>query len=185
MPSRIGKKLITLPSDVKIEETQNFLKIIGPKGTLEVPKFDNIEIKSDKNQINCLISQTDNKVSRAYQGLERSLLANAVRGVSEPWEKKLEIVGVGFRVIPKSDQELEFALGFSHLITVKALPGITFATKGNSITVSGIDKQKVGQQAAIIRSLKKPEPYKGKGIRYSDEHVRRKAGKTAKAVGSK
>lgn len=182
--SRIGKKSIKLESSIKasVEKGGLFdgllLTIEGPKGTLklDVRPGVQIEINNDNNEISLRIDE-DTKQNRAYHGLYRSLINNMVFGVKEGYSKKLEIQGTGYRAKAVGN-DLEFALGYTHPILFKAPEGITFELeKEVLITVRGIDKQLVGQTAAQIRELRKPEPYKGKGVRYAGEFVRRKVGK--------
>ena len=152
----------------------------GPKGTLSHTVREPITvIKSDDGSIE-VKRPNDERESRSLHGLSRSLIANMVTGVTDGYEKKLEIVGVGYRVVSKGPTQLEFALGYSHSITVDAPEGVAFAVESpTKFAVQGIDKQLVGEVAANIRKLRKPEPYKGKGVRYAGEHVRRKVGKRA------
>jgi large subunit ribosomal protein L6 len=176
--SRIGKLPITIPSGVTITVGDNDITVVGPKGTLTVPKQQNINVAVEDGKI--VVTRTDDeRYSRAWHGLQRSLINNAVVGVTKGFEKKLEINGVGFR-LSGGGKQIEMALGFSHPVKYTAPDGVELKTDKMEITVSGIDKQKVGQVAAEIRSLKKPEPYKGKGIKYVDEVIRRKAGKAGK-----
>jgi len=182
MPSRIGKQIISLPDVVTVKSENGLIQVQGPKGSITLVNQPGINIEQEDKILSVIIKDVDEPKSRAKQGLIRSLLANAVKGVSEGWEKKLEVIGVGFKVA-LNGEDLDFSLGFSHPIKVKPLPEVSFTVKGNTITINGIDKQQVGQMAENIRSLKKPEPYKGKGIRYQDEIIRKKAGKAAKAVG--
>lgn len=183
MPSRIGKQLIKIPEQVKVDISKDDVKITGPLGEMNLLIFDYLAVNQTNDQVSCQINGQDTAPKRAMQGLLRSLIANAVKGVSEGWQKKLDLIGVGFRVTLK-DNNLEFSLGFSHPIIIMPPQNITFSVVKNTITVFGFDKQVVGNTAAKIRSLKQCEPYKGKGIKYSDEHIKRKAGKAAKAVGS-
>ncbi|MBW6440561.1 50S ribosomal protein L6 [Patescibacteria group bacterium] len=178
--SKIGKKPIEIPSGVVITNDENNITAKGPKGELS-SSFDhriNIEIK-DGNVI--LTVKKETKKTSELWGLSRALIANMVEGVSRGYEKKLELQGVGYKVVQKG-KDIELSLGFSHPIFFQAPEGIEFSIEKNIITVTGIDKQKVGQIAAEIRSKKKPEPYKGKGVRYVGEQVRRKVGK--KVAGS-
>lgn len=175
--SRIGKQPVPLPSNTTVTEQDGILEVAGPKGTLTVPLFPNTSISKEETQI--LVERQDES-ARAAQGLLRSLLQNAVVGVNEGWKRDLELHGVGMRA-SVSGNGLALNLGFSHPVNFPAPEGITFQVTKNVITIAGIDKQLVGETAAQIRKLREPEPYKGKGIRYSDEHVRRKAGKTGKA----
>ncbi|MBQ3441097.1 50S ribosomal protein L6 [Candidatus Saccharibacteria bacterium] len=176
--SRIGKQPIDIPAGVTITVGDKEITVAGPKGQLIVPVQENTTTKVEDSKI--VVTRSDDEPkSRAFHGLQRALLNNAVIGVTKGYEKKLEINGVGYR-LSGGGQEIEMALGFSHSVKYKAPEGIQLATNKMEITVSGIDKQKVGQVAAEIRSLKKPEPYKGKGIKYVDEVIIRKAGKAGK-----
>ena len=176
--SRIGRLPIDIPQgvEVKIEEG-NKVTVKGPKGTLEKNRPVEMEIKLEDNQI--VVSRpNDLKKMKSLHGLTRSLIANMVTGVSQGYEKKLEINGVGYRA-QKKGKEITFNLGFSHPVAMTDPEGIETEMDGqNIIIVKGIDKEKVGQYAAEIRELRKPEPYKGKGIKYADEVIRRKVGKT-------
>lgn len=177
--SRIGKSPIPVPAGVEVNISGAEVTVKGPKGTLSMTVAAPITVAMADGQI--VVSRPDDeRVSRSLHGLTRTLIANQITGVTEGYTKGLEIVGTGFRVAAKG-ADLEFALGYSHPITVKPPQGISFAVEGNTkITVSGIDKQAVGEVAANIRKLRKPEPYKGKGVRYAGEVVRRKAGKAGK-----
>jgi large subunit ribosomal protein L6 len=176
--SRIGKKPITIPTGVSLNFTDNSVKVSGPLGTLESALRPEIGHSMENNVINFFI-KSDTKDAKAYFGLVRSLVNNMVEGVSKGFEKKLELEGVGYRVA-LSGNDLIFKLGFSHDVNVKAPQGIKFEVEGNTkLTIKGFDKQLVGQVASNIRKLKKPEPYKGKGIKYAGEVIRRKAGKSA------
>jgi large subunit ribosomal protein L6 len=175
--SRIGKQPITLPSNTTLTPQEGQFVVVGPKGTLEVPMLEGVTVKQEEQT---LVVTADTEESRAYQGLIRTLIQNAVTGVNTGWKKDLELQGVGLRAA-LAGTDLNLSLGFSHPIIVPAPEGITFTVTKNIIGVAGIDKQLVGETAAKIRQLRKPEPYKGKGIRYSGEYVRRKAGKTGKA----
>lgn len=173
--SRIGKLPVDIPAGVTITVGESEITVAGPKGTLTVPVQENTSTKVEGNQI--IVTRSDDEPkSRAWHGLQRALINNAVIGVTKGFEKKLEINGVGFR-LSGGPKEIEMALGFSHPIKYTAPDGIELKTNKMELTVSGIDKQKVGQVAAEIRAFKKPEPYKGKGIKYADEHIIRKAGK--------
>lgn len=176
--SRIGKQPIDIPAGVTITVEANEIKIAGPKGQLIVPVQPKTLTKIEGTQI-IVTRENDEPKSRAWHGLQRALLNNAVQGVTKGYEKKLEINGVGFR-LSGGGKQIEMALGFSHPVKYSAPEGIELKTDKMEITVSGIDKQLVGQVAAEIRSLKKPEPYKGKGIKYVDEFIIRKAGKAGK-----
>ena len=183
--SRIGKLPITLPAGVEVSRENGHVVVKGPRGSLERPVAAGIEIRVEGNQVSVGRNSDDQQV-RALHGLTRSLLANMVQGVSQGYERVLDIVGVGFRAELVRGGVVRMQVGYSHLVEIYPKPGITFEvaqetnTRMFSLRVKGIDKEVVGQQAAEIRSLKKPEPYKGKGIRYRGEVVRRKAGKSAK-----
>lgn len=176
--SRIGKLPIEIPSGVTITVDSDVLTVKGAKGELTVPHLSDVTVAVEDG-VATVTRKDDERIAKAQHGLQRALLANAVEGVTKGFEKKLEVNGVGFRVA-MSGSDLEMQLGFSHPVKYKAPEGITIATNKMEITVTGIDKQKVGQAAAEIRSLKKPEPYKGKGIKYADEQILRKAGKAGK-----
>ncbi len=179
--SRIGRLPITVPAGVDVVVDGQKVSVKGPKGTLEHIVATPITVARNEAGELEVSRPNDERTSRSLHGLTRTLVANMVTGVTAGYEKKLEIVGVGYRVTLKSPQELEFALGFSHPVTVKAPEGITFSVESNTkFTVYGIDKQAVGEVAANIRKIRKPEPYKGKGVRYAGEHVRRKVGKAGK-----
>ena len=176
--SRIGRLPIDIPAgvEVKIEE-ENKVTVKGPKGTLEKCLPVEMTIKQEDNQV-VVTRPNDLKKMKSLHGLTRSLIANMITGVSEGYEKKLEINGVGYRA-QKKGKEITFNLGFSHPVVMTDPEGIETEMDGqNIIIVKGIDKEKVGQYAAEIRELRKPEPYKGKGIKYADEVIRRKVGKT-------
>jgi large subunit ribosomal protein L6 len=179
--SRIGRSPITVPSGVTIAvDEAHRVTVKGPQGELarQVPAAISFHQDGDVLTVERLDDQRQN---RALHGLTRSLVANMVTGVTEGFSKELEIVGVGYRAIPKGPSSLELALGFSHPVFVDAPAGVTFEVpSATRIIIKGIDKEKVGQVAADIRKLRKPEPYKGKGIRYAGERVVRKAGKAAK-----
>ncbi len=178
--SRIGKVPVPVPAgvDVSIDGAQVTVK--GPKGTLEHVVPAPIAVARDDSGAIVVTRPDDERLSRSLHGLTRTLIANLVTGVTEGYTKRLEIVGTGYRVTAKG-ADLEFALGFSHPVVVTAPAGITFeVTSPTKFAVSGIDKQQVGEVAANIRKIRKPEPYKGKGVRYAGEVVRRKAGKAGK-----
>ena len=178
--SRIGKLPITVPSGVDVAIEGRTVTVKGPKGTLTHTVVEPITVERADDGTVQLQRPDDERRSKAMHGLSRSLVQNLVVGVTAGYEKKLEIVGVGYRVAKKGDN-LEFALGFSHPVVVEPPAGITFAVETPTrFSVSGIDKQLVGETAANIRKIRKPEPYKGKGVRYAGENVRRKVGKTGK-----
>jgi len=178
--SRIGRSPIPVPAGVTVEVNNSHVKVSGPKGTLERDMPRDITLREDDGVL--LVERPDDqRQHRALHGLTRSLVNNMVVGVTEGFQRDLEIVGVGYRAAAPTATKLDLALGFSHPVSVDAPQGITFETPAPTrITVRGIDKEVVGQVAANIRSLRKPEPYKGKGVRYAGEVVRRKAGKAAK-----
>ncbi|MBQ3352251.1 50S ribosomal protein L6 [Candidatus Saccharibacteria bacterium] len=176
--SRIGKLPVEIPAGVTITVGESEITVAGPKGTLQVPVQQNTTTKVEENQV-IVTRKDDEPESKAWHGLQRALINNAVVGVTKGFEKRLEIQGVGFR-LSGGGKQIEMALGFSHPVKYTAPDGIELKVDKMEIIVSGIDKQKVGQVAAEIRSLKKPEPYKGKGIRYVGEHIIRKAGKAGK-----
>jgi large subunit ribosomal protein L6 len=176
--SRIGKLPIQVPSGVTITVGDDTITVVGPKGQLEVPKLSNTTVTVEDGAAKVARKDAED-VSRAQHGLQRALLNNAVTGVTKGFSKQLEVNGVGFRV-NGGGQAIEMSLGFSHPVKYQAPQGINLTVEKMNITVNGIDKQLVGQTAADIRALKKPEPYKGKGIKYADEVLLRKAGKTGK-----
>ena len=176
--SRIGKLPIDLPTGVTITVDSDVIKVTGPKGELTVPHLSDVTVTLEDNKA-VVARKDDERIAKAQHGLQRALLNNAVVGVNKGFEKKLEVNGVGFRV-NGGGQAIEMSLGFSHPVKYEAPAGITLTVNKMEITVSGIDKQQVGQVAAEIRALKKPEPYKGKGIKYADEVLLRKAGKAGK-----
>jgi large subunit ribosomal protein L6 len=176
--SRIGKLPIPVPSGVTITLDDDFISVNGSKGSLKQFTMPGISVKQEENEL--VVSRAnDEAANRARHGLMRTLIANMVQGVSQGFEKKLEINGVGYRVAMQGT-DLKFNLGFSHDVIYKLPQGIQVSIEQNVITLSGIDKQQVGQIAAEIRALKKPEPYKGKGIKYQDERIIRKSGKSGK-----
>jgi large subunit ribosomal protein L6 len=178
--SRVGRSPIAIPSGVDVSISGQTVSVKGPKGSLERDVPAPITVRQDDGQI--LVERPDDeRDNRALHGLSRSLLNNMVVGVTDGFRKDLEIVGVGYRATAKGPSKIELALGFSHPVNVDAPDGITFEVPTPThVAVIGIDKEVVGQVAADIRSIRKPEPYKGKGVRYRDERVRRKAGKAAK-----
>jgi large subunit ribosomal protein L6 len=178
--SRIGRLPIAVPSGVEVTIEGQEVTVKGPKGTLNHTVAQPIQIARDDDGALKVTRPDDERRNRALHGLSRSLVANMVLGVTEGYSKSMEIVGVGYRVAPKG-QDLEFALGFSHPVVVPAPEGIVFAVESpTKFSISGIDKQQVGEVAANIRKLRKPDPYKGKGVRYAGEVVRRKVGKAGK-----
>lgn len=177
--SRIGKNPIDIPSGVEVSVKDRIVEVKGPKGTLTTDVDPTISVAVEDNQV-VVTRPDDNKATRALHGLYRTLIANNIEGVVSGYEKKLEIIGTGYRA-QKSGKKLNLSLGHSHPIELEDPEGIEVDVPSNTeITVKGIDKQKVGAYAAYIRSFRSPEPYKGKGIRYVGEHVRRKVGKTGK-----
>lgn len=176
--SRIGKMPIKIPAGVTVVIDEDFISVNGSKGNLKQFTMPGVSVARQGDEV--LVGRdNDEAINRARHGLMRSLVANMIQGVSHGFEKKLEINGVGYRVATQG-ADLKFNLGFSHDVIYKVPPGIQVAIEQNVITISGIDKQQVGQVAAEIRSLKKPEPYKGKGIKYQDERIIRKSGKSGK-----
>ncbi|MCL1840386.1 MAG: 50S ribosomal protein L6 [Propionibacteriaceae bacterium] len=179
--SRIGRLPIAVPSGVEVTLDGRSVQVKGPKGTLQRTIAEPISIERDDTGRLIVSRPNDERRSKALHGLSRTLVANMVQGVTDGYDRQLEIVGVGYRVISKGPTQLEFALGFSHPVIVDAPDGITFSVESNTkFTVHGIDKEQVGEVAANIRKIRKPEPYKGKGVRYVGEHVRRKVGKAGK-----
>jgi large subunit ribosomal protein L6 len=178
--SRVGKSPINVPLGVDVDVVGDHITIKGPRGTLErtIPGAIKVEDNGDTLTV---VRPNDERENRALHGLVRSLVNNMVVGVTEGFRKELEIVGVGYRATARGSNAMELALGFSHPVSITAPEGITFEVPApNRIVVSGIDKEMVGQVAADIRAWRKPEPYKGKGVRYAGEHVQRKAGKAGK-----
>lgn len=177
--SRIGLKPITIPAGVDVNINGNTVTVKGPNGTLSMDAHPNMAISVEGSEI--IVSRpNDEKENRSLHGLTRSLVANMVTGVTEGFKKTLEVNGVGYRV-QLQGTKLVMNLGFSHQVTMEAPEGIKIeCPSANSIVISGADKQKVGQFAAQVREKRPPEPYKGKGIKYSDEHIRRKEGKAGK-----
>ena len=177
--SRIGKNPIDIPAGVDVTINGADVTVKGPKGTLEHTVAEPIAVKLEDGAVS-VTRPDDERTSRSLHGLTRTLIDNMVVGVTQGYSKAMEIVGTGYRVVAKGG-DLEFSLGYSHTILVKAPEGITFTVESPTrFSVNGIDKQQVGELAANIRKLRKPEPYKGKGVRYADEVVRRKAGKAGK-----
>ena len=178
--SRIGKSPISIPSGVEVNVANGAVSVKGPKGTLSRDIPGAIIVRKEENTV--LVERPDDsRENRALHGLTRTLVSNMVVGVTEGFVKELDIVGVGYRAEAQGANALKLALGFSHPVVVKAPEGVTFEVpQPTRIIVKGINKEVVGQVAANIRSIRKPEPYKGKGVRYLDERVMRKAGKTGK-----
>lgn len=177
--SRIGKQPVAVPAGVDVSIDGQHVTVKGPKGTLEHTVAEPIAVKLEDGAVS-VTRPDDGRTSRSLHGLTRTLIDNMVVGVTQGYSKAMEIVGTGYRVVAKGG-DLEFSLGYSHTILVKAPEGITFTVESPTrFSVNGIDKQQVGELAANIRKLRKPEPYKGKGVRYADEVVRRKAGKAGK-----
>ena len=177
--SRIGRLPIEIPSGVTVAADGQVVSVKGPKGELALTVANPIEVKIEDSQV--LVTRPDDeRLSRSLHGLTRTLINNQIIGVTQGYTKDLEIVGTGYRVAQKG-RSVEFVLGFSHPVLVEPPAGISLTVEGNNkLTVSGIDKQAVGEAAANIRKIRKPEPYKGKGVRYAGEIVRRKAGKSGK-----
>jgi large subunit ribosomal protein L6 len=176
--SRVGKQPITVPSGVTITVDEDFITVNGPKGSLKQFTMPGVKVSQSEGTLS-IERENDERQNRSRHGLMRSLVNNMVMGVTEGFSKKLEINGVGYRV-QQQGSDLKLNLGFSHDVMYKIPAGITAAVEQNIITISGNDKQQVGQVAAEIRALKKPEPYKGKGIKYADERIIRKSGKSGK-----
>lgn len=180
--SKIGKLPVQLAEGVSVTSEGEEIRVSGPRGNLAFVIPQAIEVKVSDGQI--IVSEKQHDGAKALFGLTRAILANMVKGVTFGFEKKLKLSGVGYRA-QVTGQDLVLSVGFSHTVTVKAPQGISFQVFENVIRISGIDKSLVGDTAAQIRHIRPPEPYKGKGISYSDERIRRKAGKAAKAVGGK
>ncbi len=180
--SRIGKIPIDIPSGVNVAIDGNKVSVKGKLGELSQELGDLVELAVEESKL-VLTRKSDDKSGRSQHGLYRSLLSNMVKGVSVGFEKSLDIIGVGYRASKKGN-DLEILIGYSNPVSIKAIEGITFDLPNqNLIIVKGIDKQKVGEVANMIRNVRKPEPYKGKGIKYKDEVIRRKVGKTTAASG--
>ena len=178
--SRIGRQPVPVPSGVDVTIDGQNLSVKGPKGTLEVAVAEPITVERNDDGAIVVSRPDDERRNRSLHGLSRTLIANLITGVTEGYIRKMEIVGVGYRVQQKGSN-LEFALGYSHPVLIEAPEGITFTVETpTKFSVAGIDKQKVGQISANIRRLRRPDPYKGKGVRYEGEQIRRKVGKTGK-----
>lgn len=180
--SRIGKQPITVPAGVTVEITDEAVIAKNAKNTLSVKILDGVRVEQNENTLQVSVEDSSQKEQRAFWGLTRSLIQNMMIGLSEGYKKSLEIVGVGYKFDVKGPSKMELSLGFSHKVPVEAPEGVTIETdkdNKNVIHLTSHDKQLLGYFAAYVRSLKKPEPYKGKGIKYVGEYIRRKAGKTA------
>ena len=176
--SKIGNQLINIPEGVTVKVTEGQIQVSGPKGHLQQKNLPGIRVDQTNNQVQ-VTRESDNNQTKAFHGLIRSLINNMILGVTQSWSKNLELIGTGYRAKVEG-KDLSLSLGYSHPIVINAPEGISFKLDGQSkVTVEGIDKQLVGQIAAQIRAARPPEPYKGKGVRYEDEKVRRKAGKAA------
>lgn len=178
--SRVGKKQIDIPKAVQVKIDGREINVKGPKGELKLIVHPNVLIEQNENAINVNVKDTEDKAERSLWGTSRKLISNMIEGVLNGFEKKLEVNGVGYKV-SVSGNKIVLNVGFSHPVNFVLPDGISGAVEKNVITVSGVDKQLVGEIAAQIRKIKKPEPYKGKGIKYADEQIIRKAGKTAKS----
>lgn len=178
--SRIGKHPVVVPAGVDVQIAGQDVTVKGPKGQLALTVSEPISVSKNEEGAIVVARPDDERRNKALHGLSRTLVANMVTGVTEGYTKKLEIYGVGYRVALKG-KDLEFSLGYSHPVPIEAPEGITFAVESpTKFSVSGIDKQQVGQISAVIRKLRRPDPYKGKGVRYEGEQIRRKVGKTGK-----
>ncbi len=178
--SKIGKQPVQIPEGVEVFITDGLIKVNGPKGELAFNFRQEINVESDKTVVK-ISRKNESKFAKSLHGLTRSIIANMVTGVIKGHEKTLELVGVGYRAA-KQDENLVLNVGYSHPVVIEKVAGIEFETKENKIVVSGTDKAKVGETAAKIRRVRPPEPYKGKGIKYLDEVIKRKPGKTLKAA---
>ena len=181
--SKIGKKTIIIPANVQLELGENLVNVKGPKGQQVVTLLPQVKVEAQGGELRVSVTNPSERKQRALWGTFRSLIQNALIGVSAGFEKKLEVVGVGYKVALVANK-LVLNLGYSHTIEMDIPKGLEVKVEKNVIIVSGSGKQEVGEFAALIRARRKPEPYKGKGIRYQDEQIRRKAGKVVKAVGS-
>lgn len=176
--SRLGKLAITIPNGTQVTMADGFITVKGPKGELKQELNKKIQVEINDNQISVKPVNPDSKEGKSFWGLFRTLINNMVVGVNEGYEKKLEIKGVGYKMVVNGNK-INFNLGFSHPIEFPLPAGISAVAEGNNLSIKGVDKQMVGEIAAQIRKMREPEPYKGKGIKYSDEIIRRKAGKAA------
>jgi large subunit ribosomal protein L6 len=175
--SRIGRKAVAIPAGVSVEQAEGQIRVRGPKGSLSTPLPPSVSMAVEEGEVRFARSD-DRKPSRAFHGLARASVANMVRGVTEGFSRELAIEGVGYRA-EASGKKLTLSLGFSHPIVIDVPEGLTVGVEGqNRIRVQGIDREKVGLFASELRALRPPEPYKGKGMRYADERIRRKVGKT-------
>ena len=174
--SRIGKQPVTLPKGVEVKLEGGSISVKGPKGDMSTPLCDCLEYAVEAGSVT-ITRKDEERITRAQHGLRRTLLANCVQGVTAGFSKTVEVIGVGYKVAVKGNM-VELALGFSHPVIIELPKGIEAKAEGQKLTFSGIDKELVGETAARIRRLRKPEPYKGKGIRYENEQVRRKVGKS-------
>lgn len=181
--SRVGKKPVVIPQGVTVEQKDGSLTVKGPKGSLSLAIHPKVTVKVEGSEVLVTVGNETNKKERALWGLFRALIQNLVDGVTKGFEKKLEVNGVGFKVALQGTNKLVMSLGFSHPVEVDVPQDLQVAVEKNVITITGADKQRVGQFAAEVRELKKPEPYKGKGIKYEGEVILRKAGKVVKVVG--
>jgi large subunit ribosomal protein L6 len=178
--SRIGKQPVLVPAGVDVNIDGQNVSVKGPKGSLALAVAEPISVSRNDDGAIVVARPNDERLNRSLHGLSRTLVANLITGVTEGYTTKMEIFGVGYRVVLKG-QTLEFALGYSHPVIIEAPEGITFAVETpTKFSITGIDKQKVGQMSANIRRLRRPDPYKGKGVRYEGEQIRRKVGKTGK-----
>ena len=181
--SRIGKKTIAIPSGVEVKTSVSTVQVKGPKGELTLALPPHTKVEMAENSLNVSVDKPELDTNAALWGLTRALISNMVKGVTEGFTKKLEINGVGYRAEVRG-KSVVLSVGYSHPVELLIPNGIVVAVEKNVIIITGVDKQAVGQFAAVIRAQKPPEPYKGKGIKYEDEIVRRKAGKAAKAIGA-
>jgi large subunit ribosomal protein L6 len=176
--SRIGKQPIPVPSGVEVKIGTDRVEVKGPKGQLSTPLCDCLKYELENGKVN-ITRKDEERFTRAQHGLRRTLLSNCIEGVTKGFSKTLEVIGVGYKVAVKGNT-LELALGFSHPVLVELPKGLAAKVEGQKLTISGSDKEQVGEMAARIRRLREPEPYKGKGIKYETEQIRRKVGKSGK-----
>lgn len=182
--SRIGKKIIPIPQGVTVTLSDTELHVKGPKGEDVLGMHPNVHVAQSENAVTVTVDNEEEKNMRALWGTYRQLIANCLIGVTQGFEKKLEMVGVGYKAALKGDV-LSLEVGFSHPVDITLPKGVSVAVEKNTMTVTGVNKQIVGAVSAAIRKIRPPEPYKGKGIKYTNEVIRRKAGKAAKAAGAK